>query len=802
MAGRLVEVAVPVPLRGPLTYGLREGTEVAPGCRVRVPVGKRQLVGVVMARVAEPPGDFAIKPVREVLDVEPVLTGEQLDLARFVSDYYLAPIGDAIRVMIPSSLPPWGDRRVSLTDAGALTPPRDGDEAALVDALRSGSRQRLADLQRTVVVADLARLVERLSGQGRVSVEEPGRRGTRYVKAVELRPGSLDAHLEACGKAPAGRGVVEYLAALGRPATYAEVKQAVECGDGVIRRLIERDVLRQFSQPERLSLARHRLETQTPDIVLRPDQARASEAMLEALDATTYASFLLDGMTGSGKTEVYLRVVDRALAQGRGAILLVPEIALVPSLADTVCARFGPRLAILHSNLSANERHQEWERVRRGDARVILGPRSAVFAPLDKIGCIVIDEEHDSAYKQDASPRYNGRDLALLRAREHGAVAVLVSATPSLESRHNVERGKHRALRLTERVGRGGLPEGVLVDLRQEKAPRQPGEVPFSEPLRVALDEALDKGDQVILLRNRRGYAPVLLCRACGEDFRCPDCGLPLTVHRRARTLSCHYCDHARPIPVRCPACEEQALEPIGAGTERVEERFQAMYPGVAVDVLDADSARRPGGAAAVLQRFARGTSQVLIGTQMVAKGHHFPRVSLAAVLFADTYLGFPDFRAVERTYALITQLAGRAGRGDRPGKVVIQTYHPSHYAIRAALGHDDDAFASEELHFRKVFHYPPYSRMAQVLVQHRDREEAAGKLDTIAGRLRSHPLANDVRLAGPAAAPLERLRNRWRFQLLLRGPSGARLKRLLREVVGDPVPPEVTLDIDPHDLM
>lgn len=802
-ASGYVEVAVPVPLDTLLTYSVPAGLSVRPGCRVRVPLARRTLVGVVMALTDRPPDGVRARPLLEVLDLEPVLPPDLLALARFASEYYLSPIGETVRVVTPGDLPPWGNLRVALTDAGALARPRSATEEAILARLIEEPKQRLAELHRSVPLPDLASAIERLEADGRVSVEQPGRRGQRYVRAVELRPGSLEEHLERCGRSPKARALVELLAALGRPATMAELTTRIGCGPGVVQRLHGLGVVRAFSQPERLSLARHRLDSERPKpFTLRPDQASALAALEPQLDARRFGVFMLGGMTGSGKTEVYLRLAARAQEQGRSALFLVPEIALVPALAEAARARFGTALAILHSNLSANERHQEWERVRSGAATVVLGPRSAVFAPLRDLGVVVVDEEHEAAYKQDKTPRYNGRDLAVLRARDHRAVALLVSATPSLETRWNTVRGKTTALQLTSRAGSAGLPKGVLVDLRQEERPPRPGEVSFTPVLREAIERTIADGDQVILLRNRRGYAPVLLCRACGEDFRCPDCGLPLTLHRRGARLHCHYCEHQRPVPDHCPSCEDDALEAVGAGTERVEERFRELYPEVSVDVLDADAARRPGGAAAILERFARGRSQVLIGTQMVSKGHHFPRVALAGVLFADTYLSFPDFRAVERTYALLTQLAGRAGRGSRPGTVVIQTYHPEHYAIRAALDHDDEAFAQEELRFRRVFHYPPYTRLIQLLVRHKDRDRGRRILDEIGHRLRAHPDARDVRFAGPAPAPLERLRGKWRHQLLIRGPSGARLRRMVRQSVGEPPPSELVVDVDPYDLM
>ena len=802
----LADVAVPLPLPDPLVYEVPANwaAQATPGVRARVWVGKRRLVGMIVAVHNRRPEGVTLRPILEILDREPVLTPDLLELARFTADYYMAPLGEVVRSMLPADLPPWGDRKVWLTDAGALAVPRSPAEAAVLDALREGGRMTVAELQSRVGLAELDGVLAALAEGARIGGEEHRARSARYVNAVELAPGEIAAHL-ATARSPAGKAVVEYLAAIGRPATTAEVTAAAECSPAVVRRLVSRGVLRRFTQVERLSLDRHMLGVpeKGAEIVLRGDQEQALRRLTEVLDRREFAPVLLQGMTGSGKTEVYLQAAEAALVRGRSVILLVPEIALVPALARAVERRFGDDLAILHSLLGTGERHQEWERVRRGEARVVLGPRSALFAPVRDLGLIVVDEEQDTSYKQEEMPpRYNARDLALVRARDAGAATLLVSATPSLESRYNAERGKLQRLELTERVGQGNLPEGILVDLRQEGVSRRPGEVHFSERLRVEILQALADGDQVILLRNRRGYAPMLLCRACGEDFRCPECGLPRTYHRRARRLLCHYCGSMIPAPQKCPTCGEEALEAIGAGTERVEEDFRELFPGVTVDVLDRDTARRPGGLAAVLERFSRGEVQVLIGTQMVSKGHHFPRVALTAVLAADAYLGFPDFRAVERTYNLLVQVAGRAGRGEKPGRVVIQTYHPDHYAIRAVLNQDDEGFAREELRFRRVFHYPPYTRLIQILVRDKNRDRAWAAISGLAADLAAHPLSRGVRLSGPAPAPLERLRGQWRFQLLARSADGRGLHQLMEEVLPKSPSYDLVIDVDPQQLL
>ena len=807
MPDLFADVALPIPLPEPLVYAVPPawGSQAVAGARVRVEVGKRRLIGVIVHVHANRPEGIALRPILEVLDREPVLTPDLLDLARFTADYYMAPLGEVVRTMLPADLPPWGDRKVWLTDGGALAPPRSPGEAAVLEALREGGRTTVAQLQARVGLEDLDAVLAGLGEGGRIGTEEHRARSARYVNAVELAPGELAAHLAAAGRSVAGREVVEYLAAIGRPATVAEVAAAVGCSPAVVRRLVKLGVLRQFTQVERLALDRHMLgiPDQEPAIVLREDQSHALRELVGVLERRVFAPFLLQGMTSSGKTEVYLRAAEEARDRGRSVILLVPEIALVPALARAVERRFGDDLAILHSGLGTGERHQEWERVRRGEAHVVLGPRSALFAPVADLGLIVVDEEQDTAYKQEISPRYNGRDLALVRGRDAGAATLLVSATPSLESRLNAERGKLEILTLTQRAGQGQLPEGILVDLREEKEiSRRPGDVHFSERLRFEIRQALADGDQVILLRNRRGYSPILLCRACGEDMRCPDCGLPRTYHRRAKRLVCHYCGSTVRAPQVCPQCKEDALEPIGFGTERVEEDFKELFPGVKVDVLDRDTARRPGGLAALLERFARGEVQVLIGTQMVSKGHHFPNVALTALLAADAYLRFPDFRAVERTYNLLVQVAGRAGRGDRPGRVVIQTWHPEHYAIQAALRQDDEGFAREELHFRRVFHYPPYTRMVQLLVRDKNRDRAQELISSLTAELSGHPLARGVRISGPAPAPLERIRGQWRFQLLVRSADGRALHRLLAEVLPKNPSYDLVIDVDPQQLL
>lgn len=802
-----VEVAVPVPLPGPLTYSTPAelAPHLRPGQRVRVPVGRRLLTGVVWRPGVPPPLGIEVRPIAALLDLEPVLPDDLLDLARFVSDYYLAPLGEVVAAMLPAEIPAWGSGRVAVTDAGALGTAGDSADAALLAHLIEHGRATRADLLRALPWPDLAERLERLARAGRLTIDDGPVGSRRYAPAVELAAGDRERALAAAGRSEPARRAIEHLATLGRPATVEELRAEAGVSAPVVRRLVKLGVLRGFTQPVRRSLERHLLGSEPgagERLRLMPAQSRAVAAIERGLESRDFARFLLQGATGSGKTEVYLRAAEAALRLGRAALLLVPEIALVPALARAATDRFGELAAVLHSGLGATERQQEWRRIRSGEARVVVGPRSAVFAPVVDLGLVVVDEEQDAAYKQENPPRYHGRDVALARCRTARAVAVLVSATPSLEARAAADQGRFERVTLTGRVGNARLPEGILVDLRRESRVGRPGDVRFSERLLEELRATLAAGDQAILLRNRRGFAPMLLCRGCGEDFRCSDCGLARTYHRRAARLICHYCGSSRPVPVVCPVCRAEALEPLGAGTERVESELAELLPDVRLDVLDRDAARREGGPSAILERFRRGETQVLIGTQMLSKGHHFPGVALTGVLSADDYLGFPDFRAVERTYALLTQLAGRAGRGDRPGRVVLQTWHPDHYAIRAALEHDDAAFAEQELRFRRLFGYPPFSRVVLLLARDRSRERARERLERVVDRLRPRAEAGELRLSGPAPAPLERLRGEWRFQCLVRAESGSRLRRAVAEALRERPSGDLQVDVDPQQLL
>jgi primosomal protein N' (replication factor Y) len=536
-------------------------------------------------------------------------------------------------------------------------------------------------------------------------------------------------------------------------------------------------------------------------LVLTGEQAAAFERLRALAAEGGFRTALLHGVTGSGKTELYLRLADTVRRTGRGALMLVPEIALTPAIAAVFRATFGDRVAIQHSGLSDGERHDQWQRIRRGDVDVVVGTRSAVFAPVRALGLIIVDEEHDGSYKQDESPRYHGRDVAIVRGRQAGALVVLGSATPSLESFHNAQNGRYILIALERRVLDRPMAAVRIVDMREEYAASGP-DVILSGPLCAAIGDRLERREQSIVLLNRRGFATSVFCRECASTLECPNCSVSLTVHRAARKARCHYCNYAMSLPKTCANCAGPFLEQIGFGTERVEAEIIAKFPGIRVTRVDRDTIRKRGAIVSLLSRFAAGEIDVLVGTQMIAKGHDFPRVTLVGVISADVGLGLADFRAGERTFQLLTQVAGRAGRGEILGEALVQTLYPRHYSIRHACNQDYAAFYEEEIGFRRGMRYPPAVALINTVVRARTREAAmqdAGEL-VQALRLGGEP----YRVLGPAPAPLSRLKGEHRAQFFIKGTHRPTMRKALQMVLASR--PEIRrrtiVDVDPMSVL
>jgi primosomal protein N' (replication factor Y) len=799
-----VKVAIPKSAPHALTYSVPRELEpfAVPGVRVRVPLRKKIVTGVLIdTRASTQLDPGSIRPIDEIVDSEPLLPGRLFHLAEFIASYYRCPLGDTLATILPPGLLRADGETARLTNKGATADPDAlaGKRGAVLGVLQSATKMRVPTLLARAGASGrgpLDALVE--EDLAKVSSSRRDRRSEAEVAAVRLPDVPIEELLERCARAPRRREVLTWLAEQGRPALVAEVCAEVGCSASTVRAMDAAGLLQRFTQP---APRKPRWVLQSDDIRhrLTDEQQNAVMAIGEAVKSGSYAPFLLEGVTGSGKTEVYLRCLEEVLERGGSGVVLVPEIGLTPAASGAIERRFGSQAAILHSALSDGARWREWRRIREGRAKVVVGPRSALFAPFSDLGLIVVDEEHDAAYKQQEAPRYHARDLSLVSAQYLGVPVILSSATPSVEASALVERGLAQHLRLTRRVAGGELPEVELVDLRSEQPePGEQGRTLFSARLRDLLGETLERGEQAILLMQRRGWAPIYLCRDCGHRIQCPSCSVSLVVHQRSGDLRCHYCDHRARTPTACPACNGNLLDAVGAGTEKVAHHLGRLFPGVTSAILDRDTVRRRSGLQDTLGAFASGAVQVLIGTQMVAKGHHFPNVTLTGVISADAMLGLPDFRAGERTFQLLTQVAGRSGRGERPGRVVIQTYYPDHPAVRLACRHDVTTFVEEELVFRRSFDYPPVTRLGLVRFESSDERRCREAAEAAAHIV--SPVPERVRLRGPAPAPLERIRNRWRWQLLISAANRELLRELLEKIEGLKVPKNVRriIDVDP----
>jgi primosomal protein N' (replication factor Y) len=743
----LIRVAVPVPTLDLLTYVVPPDMP-APvvGARVVVPVAGRSLTGIVVETEAAPDATLdgkELKSIREVLDAEPFVPQDVVALARWTAEYYAGGAGAAITAVLPPK-----------------------------------ARGPRADAHKTIRVVSIT-----AAGLEAVS-------NASEALTVKQRP-----VLEMLSGAPAGLPA-PWLAANGIAAdTIARLKRH---GLVSIRHdRIDRDPFESSS-----------FEAHLPNGVrqLTLEQQNALSRLRAIAASRTFRVALLHGVTGSGKTEIYLRLSAETIAAGRGVLMLVPEIALTPAVASLFRQAFGDRVAVQHSGLSDGERHDQWQRIRRGDVAVVIGTRSAIFAPLQRVGLIVVDEEHDSSYKQEESPRYNGRDVAIVRAQRAGALVVLGSATPSMETYHNALSGRFERIVLERRILDRPLAAVSIVDMREEYAAGGP-DVVLSRLLTGAIDERVASREQVLLLLNRRGFATSVFCRQCAATIDCPNCSVSLVVHGEghARRARCHYCNYTARVPAKCTVCAAPYLEQAGFGTERVEAEVRRLCPNARVARLDRDAVRRKGALTALLSRFRDREIDVLVGTQMIAKGHDFPNVTLVGVISADVGLGTADFRASERTFQLLTQVAGRAGRGEQPGAAIVQTLYPDHYSIQLACRQDYPAFYERELEFRRKMRYPPLVALINTIVRGRTFSRAMDDAAEVAQRLHhSDGDRGELRVLGPAPPPLGRLRGEYRAQVLVKGVNRRRMREALLAAIQSR--PEIArrtiVDVDPLSML
>jgi primosomal protein N' (replication factor Y) len=798
------DVSLPVPLDQPFTYALPETLRhrVREGSRIVVPFGARKLTGVILRCHDDPPEVKAREALR-LIDAEPVLGAELLALGQWISSYYCAPLGEVLRGMLPLASEIRRGKIWSLTDSG-----RDAARQLLLDTspddpvlqvLRMLEKRPLsaAYLAKALPLADKAiRALERkrFIVAEQVQTERDPLRAPAERLRIELTGAAPDAKLN-----KSARELLAFLELHPGSHNLKDVESVVKNASIAGRSLARIGTV--TLTPEAAAVAAGPVRTRHK---LNSSQQAAFDAIAGAIRAQQYRTFLLHGVTGSGKTEIYLNAIEAALTEGRSALLLVPEIALTPAMAGQFFSRFGDRVAILHSAFTDVERSEQWRRIRSGGASVVVGTRSGVFAPVQNLGLIVVDEEHDGSYKQEETPRYNGRDVAIVRAQSAGACVVLGSATPSLESRYNAERGKYTLLELPGRIESRPMPAVELIDMRQEFLETRKQNT-FSRKLIDALGQRLEKGEQTIVLLNRRGFSSFVACRACGERVQCMNCSLTLTYHKRDRRLLCHYCSYAEKVPSICPKCQSDHIYFLGVGSERVEEELHREFPTARIARLDRDTVTGKRQYETILDGFREKNFDILAGTQMIAKGHDIPNVTLVGVVSADIGLGMPDFRAGERTFQLLTQVAGRAGRGNLPGVVLVQTINPDHYAIQFAAAQDYRGFYEKEIHFRRMMRYPPFSAMANVLIRD-PKQEAAMRMSSELGMLMTPPPEN-LKILGPAEAPVPRLKAEFRYQFLIKAASRKALNELLRQIRSFAVQRKwsataLMIDVDPLSLM
>lgn len=808
---RYVDVAVQLPLPSTYCYQVPERLldRALIGHRVLVPFGNRGVTGVVTGESDAPPaGVTRIRELYALLDPERMVIEPVLELCQWISQYYEAAPGEALRAALPPGTAINADQTLELTEEGRRVAAGQGGALPIVHrellAALATSPEALAQRELTkgrARAADVAQIVEAGWARYRLAGKDP-RIKDKVIRVVRIEASVTEQTRQELGSSKAKLAVLTTLEEMGGSADVATLRAVHKGAPAHLRALsklgivvFEERVVRgdAWQAQEESSVG---MQAPASELALNEGQALALASMESTLEEESFAGVLLYGITGSGKTEVYLQIIASCLRRGKNAIVLVPEISLTPQLAARFRARFGPEVAVLHSALTVRERYDEWHRLREGKARIALGARSAVFAPIDNIGAIVVDEEHDSSFKQEEGVRYNARDVALVRAKNAGALCVLGSATPSMESFQGTRTGRLRLLALPHRATGRPLPAVELLDMRRFLPDKQSM---MTAPLTEAIEQTLHAGDQVILFLNRRGFDTFIMCTGCGHAFRCRRCSVSLTYHRFRERLVCHYCAHEEILPSICPECAgKDTIKRRGFGTEKIAEAVAARFPTARVERLDRDVATGKS-IHKVLGRVARREVDILVGTQMVTKGHDFPGVTLVGVLCADTGLSLPDFRAGERTFQLLTQVAGRAGRGDKPGRVLIQTYRCESLAIAAAAQQDFDLFFVGEAVDREELGYPPFGYLVAIRVDGPDASAVIRQCRRLADAARQ--ASKGVAVLGPAEAPLAKLKGRTRWHIWLRAPERNQLRRTVKHIMQcvEAAPGlRVTVDVDP----
>ncbi|MGA9260424.1 MAG: primosomal protein N' [Desulfobacterales bacterium] len=805
-----IEVAAALPVYQTFTYSLPDGLIglATPGMRVLVPFGRRRVTGYVLG-FHRPPQQIEIKSVLDLLDDTTLFPETMVPFFRWIADYYIHPIGEVIKCALPGGLNSYDFATMSITDAGrrALQTKTSEIEAQVLKVVEHGNR-RLTDIGSALKGRVPYAVFDTLKRRGWVSI---GRelRGDRIRPRNEVFVAPAPAAPDPGPLAGQRKKIWECVTAVG-DISIRNLQTDLRTTRTTINAMVEGGYLSLSSRPAYRDPFGDAVSPDIP-LVLNSDQHAVVNKVTDCL-GQGFAAFLLAGVTGSGKTEVYLQLAAAVIGRGYPVLILIPEIALISQTEHRFRARFGERVAVLHSGLTAGQRYDQWLRIRRGEVQIAIGARSAVFAPFQRIGLIVVDEEHDTSYKQEGSLRYNACDLAVVRAKLDKGVVLLGSATPSIQSSYNASQKKYVELTLGKRVEERSLPEITVVDLRKTRDLRGSGRFITAE-LHQAMTDSLARGEQVLLFLNRRGFASFPVCRDCGESIKCKNCDISLTLHRQANAFKCHYCGFMRPAATVCDKCGSAHIKNLGLGTEKVESFVAELFPAARVARMDRDTTSRRGSIVRILKDLRHRRIDILIGTQMVAKGHDFPLITLVGILCADLSMSFPDFRAGERTFQLLAQVAGRAGRGDKPGKVILQTYNPEHFSIQAAQNQDFREFYRQEIVFRRALKYPPFSRIIQLKIAGRDKrqtETLARSLGEVCRRLgqQDDVLRKSVEVMGPIEAALARIAGKYRWQILLKGQRAGTLHRFVWRVMRENPAlfnrrgVTVAVDVDPFFMM
>lgn len=800
-----IEVVVGLPIDKIFTYSVPKELEddIEIGKRVLVSFSKRDITGYVVNIVTNSiSSPYEVKDILDVLDPKPILTPEMLKLTRWIADYYISTWGEAIE----STLPPGLNISVK-TKIKFIKDMPDLDKKAplqfkILELIKREKEISLDKLSNFLKKKPIYSAINSLAQKELIAIESLKKSALKPKEIKVVKLALPQERILAENLTLRQRKIIEILHQDG-PTPPTKLAQKVQTSIAPINNLIDKGFLTVcLKQIDRMPYQGKYFKPSYP-LKLTKEQTQSLEVINQYIKKAEFKVFLLHGITGSGKTEVYLQAIDEVLKAGKGTIVLVPEISLTPQTVERFKSRFGEKIAILHSKLSIGERYDQWRRIQDGEAEIVIGARSAVFAPLKNLGLIVIDEEHETTYKQyDAVPRYHARDVAIMRTKFNNAVTILGTATPSLEASYNTSIGKSNYIHLPYRIDNKSLAQVEIVDMREEY--KMGNRSIFSTKLKQAIEDRLNKHEQIIIFLNRRGFATFIQCRDCGTSMKCPNCEITLTYHFVDKMLKCHYCNFQKNAPKMCPKCHGTQIRYSGTGTQKVEDELQKLFPQTRISRMDLDTTRQKMAHDKILSSFKSQRIDILIGTQMIAKGLDFPNVTLVGVVSADVGLNLPDFRAAEQTFALLTQVAGRAGRGHVPGLVIIQTYNPEHPTILSAKTQDYNAFYSQEITFRKELNYPPFTHLVNIIIKGKDEGKTIKLAQEIGNNLRVFNQGRTILILGPAPCPLTKIKEEYRWQILLKG-SPKNLRELLKSTLDNTAIPrqlKVSVDVDPIGML